>query len=128
MTGVVFFEVICMELSKDERIKKEIKRLKKLYKNLSKDKLSAVTSLIQNAAFMSVTLEDLQKAINENGCISTYQNGENQWGTKKSPEADVYNTMIKNYSTIIKQLTDMLPKEEAKATEDELLAFIKKAK
>ncbi len=115
-----------MELSKDKRIKKEIAKLKRLYKNLPKDKLSAIASLIQNAAFMAVTLEDLQAAINENGCISTYQNGENQWGTKKSPEADVYNTMIKNYSQVIRQITEMLPKEEQGAIKDELIDFLKK--
>lgn len=32
---------------------------------------------------MSITLENLQKTINENSVISEYQNGENQWGTKK---------------------------------------------
>ena len=40
---------------------------------------------------------------------SKYQNGANQWGKKKSAEADVYNTMIKNYTAIIKTLTDMAP-------------------
>jgi hypothetical protein len=114
-------------MDKDERIKKEIRKLKRIFRNLPKDKLTAVSTLIENAAFMAATLEDLQDAINKNGCISTYQNGENQWGTKKSPEADLYNTMIKNYSAVIKQLTDMLPKDEAKAAEDELVTFIQKA-
>jgi hypothetical protein len=114
-------------MNKDERIKKEIRKLKRIFKDLPKDKSAIVEKLIGNAAFMAATLEDLQDAINQNGCISTYQNGENQWGTKKSPEADLYNTMIKNYSTVVKQLTDMLPKDEAKAAEDELVTFIQKA-
>ena len=58
---------------------------------------------------MAVTLEDLRDSINENGCVSEYQNGENQHGTKKSPEVEVYNTMIKNYTTVIKTLCDLLP-------------------
>lgn len=99
------------DLSKEERIKKEIKRLKKIFNKLDDDIKKVTQSLIENAAFMSVTLEDLQEVINAEGVISEYQNGANQWGTKKSPEVEVYNTMIKHYMNIIKQLTDLLPKE-----------------
>ena len=63
---------------------------------------------------MTVTLEDLQETINREGAVSEYQNGENQWGTKKSPEVEIYNTMIKNHMTIIKQLSDLLPKAPPK--------------
>jgi hypothetical protein len=71
--------------------------------------LQSAAPLIKNAAFMTITLEDLQAVINEHGAVSQYKNGENQFGTKKSPEVEIYNTMIKNYSSIIKQLTDLLP-------------------
>ena len=97
------------DLTKDERIKKEILRLKRLFKNMSKDTINRVLSLINNAAFMTVTLEDLQETINREGTVSEYQNGENQHGTKKSPEVEIYNTMIKNHMGIIKQLTDLTP-------------------
>ena len=60
---------------------------------------------------MVVTLKDLKQTINRVGSISKYQNGENQWGTKKSPEVEIYNTMIKNHMAIIKQLSDLLPKQ-----------------
>lgn len=95
------------DLSKEKRISKEVARLKKLFKNIPKDTTNAVLALIKNAAFMTVTLEDLQEKINQQGPVSEYQNGENQWGTKKSPEVEIYNTMIKNLSTVIKQLTDL---------------------
>ena len=80
---------------KEKLIKAEIARLAKIFKQLSKDRLAAVKSLIEEAAFMSVTLLDLRKTINRDGVVSVYQNGENQWGTKKSPEIEVYNAMIK---------------------------------
>lgn len=98
------------ELTKDERIKKEMNKLKKIYKDLDEKTKKAVNSLMENAAFMIVTLEDLQETMKINGVVSEYQNGENQWGTKKSPEVEIYNTMIKNHMSIIKQLTDLLPK------------------
>lgn len=40
-------------------------------------------------------MTQLQAKIRENGVKSEYQNGENQWGEKKSVEVDVYNAMIK---------------------------------
>jgi hypothetical protein len=111
---------------KAERIEKEIKRIKKLLKAIDRDTLATMQSLIKNAAFMSVTLDDLQDAMNQNGVISEYQNGENQWGTKKSPEVEIYNTMIKNHITIMKQLVDLLPEKDSHSKKDLLLEFLKK--
>jgi hypothetical protein len=111
---------------KAERIEKEIKRIKKLFKVVDKDTLATVQSLVKNAAFMSITLDDLQDAMNQNGVISEYQNGENQWGTKKSPEVEIYNTMIKNHMAIMKQLVDLLPEQETNHKKDMLLEFLKK--
>ncbi len=112
--------------AKEERVDKEMKRIKKLLKVLNKETLSTLQSLIKNAAFMSVTLDDLQDAMNRNGVISEYQNGENQWGTKKSPEVEIYNTMIKNHMAIMKQLVDLLPEQDSNHKKDMLLEFLKK--
>lgn len=101
---------ILQNKEKDGKIKKEIAKLKRLFKDMEKDTMNTVSSLIRNAAFMAVTLDDLQETINIEGAVSEYQNGENQWGTKKSPEVEIYNTMIKNHMAIIKQLSDLLPK------------------
>jgi len=106
------------DLTKDERIKKEIRRLKNIYSKMDPDVKKVTQSLIENAAFMAVTLDDLQEIINKDGVISEYQNGANQWGTKKSPEVEVYNTMVKNHMAIIKQLTDLLPKEVKAVVEE----------
>ena len=63
------------ELTKDQKIKKEISRLKRVFRDLDKNKLQTVESLIRNAAFMAVSLEDLQEIINEEGYTVEYQNG-----------------------------------------------------
>jgi hypothetical protein len=97
---------------KDKLIKKEITRLKRIYKDLDKNKMDTAQSLIKNAAFMSITLDDLQETINRSGTICKYQNGENQWGYKKSPEVEVHIAMTKNHSAVMKQLSDMLPKQQ----------------
>lgn len=107
------------KLEKDDLIKKEIKKLKKTFKNLEKDQINASISLIESAAFMTVTLNDLQETINRNGVVSEYQNGDNQWGTKKSPEVEIYNSMIKNHIAVIKQLTDLLKSSGKKGDDDD---------
>ncbi|MFT9496618.1 hypothetical protein [Anaerosolibacter sp.] len=115
-------------LTKEQRIRKEINRLRKLFKDMPVNTMNTVISLIENAAFMTITLEDLQVSINKNGIVSEYQNGENQWGTKKSPEVEIYNTMIKNHMGIMKQLTDLIPdqpKQEPKK-EDDFIKILKR--
>ena len=42
------------DLTKEEKIKREFSRLKRIFKDLDKNKLQTVESLIKNAAFMAV--------------------------------------------------------------------------
>ena len=102
------------ELTKDQKIKREISRLKRVFKDLDKNKLQTVESLIKNAAFMAVSLEELQDIINEEGYVVEYQNGENQHGTKLSDAVKTHIAMTKNHASIIKQLTDLVPPEKKK--------------
>ena len=115
---------------KDKRIDREIRRIKLFLKELPDERVKTVDSLIRNAAFMTITLEDLQESMKVNGVITEYQNGENQWGTKKSPEIEIYNVMIKNYMALMKQITDLLPSldQTGKQAADELMGFVKAAK
>lgn len=55
-----FFMATKKELTKEQKIKREITRLKRVFKDLDKNKLQTVESLIRNAAFMAVSLEELQ--------------------------------------------------------------------
>ena len=64
-----------MDEEKEKRIRKEKTKLKKIFKHISDDKKKLVENLIQNAAFMSVTLEDLQKNISTEGAIIRAKNG-----------------------------------------------------
>lgn len=114
-----------VELTKDDFIKCEIKRLTKIFDNLPPDAAVFAVRLIENAAFMAVSLSDLQKTINEKGYVEEYRNGENQSGTKRASEVDIYNTMIKNFNTTMKQLIDMLPDSpSAGASKNAALEYI----
>lgn len=86
------------ELTKEQKIKKEIARLKRVFKDLDKNKLQTVESLIKNAAFMAVSLEELQEIINAEGYVVEYQNGENQKGTKQSDAVKTHIAMTKNHA------------------------------
>lgn len=99
------------ELTVQEKIKQEVARLNRIFKNIDEDKKKIAKGLMDNASFMSVQMELMMERINEEGVTTKYQNGENQWGYKKSPDVETYNAFIKQYTTIIKQLTDLLPKE-----------------
>lgn len=102
------------EKSKEAKIKSEKTRLKGIFKDLDENKKKLVTPLIEKAAFMSIELDELQNVIEETGWTSEYKNGENQYGTKKSPEAETYIALSKNYAAIIKQLIELVPAAKRK--------------
>lgn len=104
--------------SKDEIIKAEKRKLAGIYTRLDKKTKKSVDSLVDEAAFMAASLYELRKIIDEKGYTEEYQNGANQKGVKKCSEVEIYNTMIKNYSAIVKQLTDLIPKETTKSAQN----------
>ena len=123
MRGVVKGGVKMAAKNSKNKINKEIKRLKELFVNMDKNKLKLAEKLIENAAFMSVTLDELKEYIREHGVKEAYCNGENQYGYKESIESKNYNTMIKNYMNIIKQLNDMMPETQKVNEDDEFDKF-----
>ena len=107
------------EKSKEVRISDELARISQSFKNVDDNKRSIVAPLLQNAAFMKVTLEDLQKTINAEGATDAYKNGANQFGVKQSATLQAYNSLVKNYTTIMKTLTQIVPKSEEEDGLDE---------
>ena len=89
--------------------------MKKLFSPLPENELSFCDPLLQNAAFMKVTLDDLQLAINANGVTDVYQNGENQRGVKASADLQAYNSLAKVYNALMDKLSAKLPKEVRKS-------------
>ncbi|WP_333638532.1 hypothetical protein [Tissierella praeacuta] len=105
------------EVNKDTLVKREITRLTNLYKDIEKNRRLSAKGLIEEAAFMRVTLTELKKSIDENGPIDEMPQGEYSI-LREHPALKSYNTMVQRYSSIIKQLTDLLPKE-VKVVEDD---------
>ena len=94
---------------KETRVKKEKKRLSEIFKDLEPNKLKTCSALIDRAAYITVSLEDLEEQLNATGWVETYQNGENQFGIKKSAAADVHISLTKNLNALIKQLLELVP-------------------
>ena len=115
-----------IEKTKEELISAEIRKLKRIFKNLDKDAKTFAEKLIKKAAFMDVTLEELQRKVADEGTIVTAVNGNGFEVTMEHPALKTYNTMIKNYIQTMKQLADFLPEDTEEL--DELTSFIKERK
>ena len=94
---------------KETRIRREKERLLEIFKDLEENKLNTTMALIDRAACITISLEDLEEQLNVSGWVETYQNGENQSGVKKSAAADVHISLTKNLNAIVKQLLEMVP-------------------
>lgn len=94
---------------KTNKIKKETRRLKGIFKDLDPNKLKTVDALFSRAAFITINLQELEEQLNVDGWVEPYKNGQNQSGLKKSAAADVHISLTKNLNAIMKQLLDLVP-------------------
>lgn len=111
-------------MAKSEIIKAEKAKLIGTYSRLESKTKKSVSSLVDEAAFMAASLYELRTIINEKGYTEEYQNGENQKGVKKCSEVEIYIQLSKNYMAIIKQLTDLLPKQAPAEKSDGFDSFV----
>lgn len=96
--------------TKEERIRSEKTRLRKIFGELPEKKKKLALGLIERAAFMRVELEDLEADIKENGWTEMFQQSQNLPEYERArPQGQTYNTMNTGYQKIIRQLHDMLP-------------------
>ena len=107
---------------KTTRVLREKARLMELFKDLEPNKLQTCLALIDRAAFITVSLQDLEEQLNEIGWTEYYQNGDKQSGWKKSAAADVHISLTKNLNTTIKQLLDLVPPAKKRSKLEELMS------
>ena len=113
------------ELTKSDRISKEEKRLRAIYKDIAKDNKAIADGLIQRAAYMRVALEDYEADLDANGYVEKFTQSEKTPAYERErPVARLYNSMNKNYQSIIKQLSDLIPKQEQKTEDDGFDDFV----
>jgi cysteinyl-tRNA synthetase len=110
-------------ISKEKEIRKEVNRLKRLFKELDKKVLSAAEGLIKEAAFMRATLAELKEDINTNGTVDELPQGEYSI-LRESPSVKTYNTMIQRYTSVCKEINNLLPKENNNIADDGFESFV----
>jgi len=110
---------------KEKRISKEKDRLTRIYTDISKENKAIIQGLINRAAFMRVTLEDMEEDLDTNGFVEMFtQSEKTDPYERERPVARLYNTMNKNYQSIIKQMSDLIPKDRAVEKDDGFENFI----
>lgn len=115
----------CVDDTLYTRQKKEQNRIKKIYKNLPKEQLEIAKKLIERAAYMLVSLEDMEAKINEDGLVVEMPQGAYKI-ERAHPLLQPYNAMVKNYNATIKQLSELSPNTEADKAGQALMMFATK--
>lgn len=112
---------------KNKDISQEMKRLKKILKLIPKDRQPIANNIYNELLFLQRTLDKLKQEIDENGTTTLFKQGAQEF-IRENPALKGYNTTIKNYSNLYKQLIDMLPPVEPVEKEDPLIEFLKENK
>lgn len=95
----------------------DISELKKVFVELKNNKSKLALSLLDKAEFLEKTLEELKCQVDKEGVITSMCQGDYEID-RENPALRAYNTTIKNYTSVIKQLNDMLPVEEPNPKDD----------
>ena len=103
--------------AKEASVSEEVKRLSRQFAKIEEKKKKVTVGLIDRAAFMRVALAELEDDLNTFGFWEYFSQGDQTPYQRKRPAAEIYGQMNKNYQSIIKLLTDLLPKEEPKGEE-----------
>lgn len=103
---------------KDRLVKNEIARLTDFFKEIDRNRRLTAKGLIEEAAFMKITLQELKKEIDKNGPIDEMQQGDYSI-LREHPALKSYNTMVQRYTNIIDKLINLHPKEEVKKDIDD---------
>lgn len=97
----------------EHRVDLEVERLRKLFKSIPKNQLDVAEGLITQAARLRILLDDNWKDILENGEYEKFSQSENQVPyDRKRPIVENYDNRDKTYQSIIKQLTELLPRSK----------------
>ena len=110
-------------MSKLKEISTDLKQFEEILKIIPDERKTIVQKLITEICFMTKTLEDLRKTIEENGTVDLFEQGK-QIFMRESPALKASNTTIQRYSLLYKQIESMIPKNQQNPHENELYKFI----
>lgn len=99
------------EVDKDTLVNREINRLTRFFEDIDRKKRLTAKGLIEEAAFMKITLQELKAEIDKAGPIDEMPQGDYSI-LREHPALKAYNTMVQRYTNIINQLINLHPKED----------------
>ena len=88
----------------------DLNSIKETIDTLDNDTKVLCSSLLNELIFMQKALTDLKKEVSDRGVVTKMCQGKYDID-RANPALNQYNTLIKNYSSCIKQLNDLLPKD-----------------
>lgn len=98
---------------REKLVKKELKRLRRLFVDIPENKKKVAEGLIIQAARLRILLNDLWQDISKNGDYELFSQSNNQEPYERErPAAKLYNSRDASYHKVIKQLIDLLPEEK----------------
>jgi hypothetical protein len=118
------FQQILTESDRKKIIDKNRKAIKKALQAVDPETLKLYVNLIDDAASYACAIYECNLLYMRDGISEYYQNGENQWGVKKSVAAELRVKYTSTYQKLIAQLAALLPSEDEKAAAQELMEFI----
>lgn len=90
----------------------DLKTLKETFEKMDNDKSKLALSLLDEAYFCGDTLKKLKEKITKDGVVTKMCQGSYDID-RENPALKSYNTTIKNYQALIKQITELLPNQNA---------------
>ena len=118
------FQQILTESDRKKIIDKNRKAIRKALQAVNPETLKLYVNLIDDAASYACAIYECNLLYMRDGISEYYQNGENQWGVKKSVAAELRVKYTATYQKLIAQLAALLPSEDEKAAAQELMEFI----
>ena len=94
--------------------------------DIDKNLLKALEGLCKDAAFMRVSLDELKESLTLYGNTEIFEQGAQRF-ERERPAVKTFLNYLKQYSVVMKQIIDQLPKEQQEQEESELFDFIQEA-
>lgn len=116
----------CEEIPVDKRISKAERKIKSFFKNIDDDKKRFIADPIHQLAVTQILLERLSDELEKGDVIEIFEQGKQRL-RRENPALKSYNTTIKSYTALFKQLLDLLPNTEAEKAGQALMLFATKA-
>ena len=106
----------------DDRAILEAERLRELlFKcGVVPETVDLLDSMIVNAAWIKVKLDDTREVIKTSNVVIPYDNGGGQTGLRENPLFKGYESLLKSYTSCLKAILDKLPERESEVKAEEL--------